>query len=133
MRAVVLGAVPSAFAALSVGDPGDACATLSEPLIGTNGYARQAITWSAVSTPVSGAPAILQNSNQLVWTSTGPWAASLVQACSHIAVFSAATGTSESIYIGADVLTPARLMDRAGIVILVPAGALQITIGLKEN
>lgn len=131
MRGVVLGTIASpSFAALSAGDPGDAAATIVEPTIGANGYARQSVTWAAVSTPASGAPAILTNSNQLTFTSAGPWHTTV--AISHVPVFAAASGIAESGFLGTCVLKPARLVDRAGIVIVIPAGALELTIGLKE-
>lgn len=121
-----------AFAGLQVGDPGDSAAAVNEPTIGTNGYARVAITWSSVSTPIAGEPAILANSNTLTFTSTGPWAAALTQPVSLVTVWDASTGTAESSFVGTCALAPARLIDRAGIVITIPAGALQLTIGLED-
>jgi hypothetical protein len=135
MRAALLATQPGPlyYAALSVGDPGDAAATMNEPVIGTNGYARKPFLWNpSVATPIAGAPARLLSWDDLAWTSTGAWAASLTQPVSYVAVFSAAAGTAESLYIGSQPLTPPRLMDRAGIVITIPAGALELSIGLED-
>lgn len=133
MRAALLATMPGPlyYAALSVGDPGDNAATLNEPVIGTNGYARKPFLWNpSVATPIAGAPARLLSWDDLAWTSTGPWAAALTQAVSYVAVFTASTGTSEASFIGSCALAPARLVDRAGIVIAIPAGALELSIGL---
>lgn len=127
-RATLLGTISSAYAALSAGDPGDSFATMNEPTIGSNGYARQLITWSGVAVPASGARALLQNSNVITFTSTGVWNPSL--AMSHIAVMINPSGNSESSFVGTCSLNPARLVDRAGIVITIPAGALELSIGL---
>lgn len=133
-RSVLLATVPSCWAGLSAGDPGDACATLNEPTIGVNGYQRRLVTWEPPSIPVSGAPALLRCWDTTVWTSTGPWAAALTRPLSHVVFFTASTGTDESIYIGSMSLRVARLIDRAGIVIrFVPSNALTFSIGLKEN
>lgn len=118
----------SAYAALSAGDPGDAMASLVEPTIGANGYARQLFSWFAVSVPASGAPAKITNANVITFTSTGVWNPSL--AMSHIAVMINPSGNSESSFVGTCSLNPARLVDRAGIVITIPAGALELSIGL---
>lgn len=133
MRAALLATMPGPlyYAALSVGDPGDNAATLNEPVIGTNGYARKPFLWNpSVATPISGAPARLLSWDDLSWTSTGAWAASLTQPVSYVAVFTAATGTAEAGFVGSCWLSPARLVDRAGIVISIPAGALELSIGL---
>lgn len=127
-RAVLLGYVPNAYAALSADDPGDTGSGLLEPTIGSAGYARQAITWAAVSTPIAGEDAILTNANTLTFTSTGVWNAT--RAFSNVAVMGASSGAYEGIYIGSCGLSPARLVDRAGIVITIPAGALTLSIGL---
>lgn len=135
MRAALLQTMPGPlfYAGLSVGDPGDAAATLNEPTIGAFGYARKPFFWNpTVNTPVSGSPALLVSFDQLTWTATGPWAASMTQPVTHIAVWTAATGIAESGYVGAALLSPPRLMDRAGIVITILAGTLQLTIGLED-
>lgn len=127
-RATLLGSLAPAYAALSAGDPGDSFATMNEPTLGSNGYARQAITWSAAAVPATGARALLQNSNVITFTSTGVWNPSI--AISHVAVMSNTSGNTESSFVGICVLSPARLVDRAGIVITIPAGALELSIGL---
>jgi hypothetical protein len=135
MRAALLGTIPGPtyYAALSVGDPGDAGATLVEPVIGVNGYSRKPVEWDpAVSTPISGSPAILYCWFTLIWTSTGPWTVSLTQPVSHVAIFTAAAGTDESTFVGSVPLLPPRLMDRAGIQLRIPAYDLQLSIGLED-
>lgn len=127
-RSTLLGTISSAYAALSAGDPGDSFATMNEPTIGSNGYARQLITWSGVAVPAAGARALLLNANVITFTSTGIWNPSV--AISHVAVMSNSSGTSEASFVGTCSLKTARLVDRAGIVITIPAGALELSIGL---
>lgn len=135
MRASLLATIPGPlyYVALSVGDPGDACATLVEPTIGVNGYSRKATTFNpTVSTPISGSPAVLVCWSTLSWTVTGPWTAALTRPISHVAVFTSPTGTAEADYIGSAPLLPPRLIDRAGIVITIPANALTFSLGLED-
>lgn len=131
MRQFLLAQVGGgSWAGLSAADPGDAAAFLAEPTIGVNGYARRAVTWGGIPLPTSGDPAILSNSNIITFTSSGIWNAT--QALAYVTVWTAATGTAESVFVGTCALAPARLIDRAGIVVTIPAGALQLSIGLKE-
>jgi len=118
------------WAGLSAGDPGDAAAFLAEPTIGTNGYTRRSFSWAGIPLPPSGSPAVISSGNDITFTSTGIW--NPITAISYVTVWTAATGTAESTFVGTCVLKPARLIDRAGIVITIPAGELQLSIGLED-
>lgn len=119
-----------AYAALNAGDPGDSAAFVVEPTIGANGYARQAITWNNVSVPIADGDAVLSNQFTLTFTSTGIWNATA--ALSFITVWTGTSSTSEINFVGSCALKDARLVDRAGIVITLPPGALTLSIGLEE-
>lgn len=132
-RATILGTVPSAFAALSCGNPGDAAAGFVEAnTIGVGGYARKGFIWAAVATPASGAEAVLLSGSDLSWTSTAAWPLSLVNAISHVCVWTHATSTSEVYFSGAMALDPSVEIDRTGRTISIPAGALRFTLGLQQ-
>jgi hypothetical protein len=133
MRAALLETLPGGtyYAALSAGDPGDAAATLNEPTIGTNGYARRILQWDpSVPIPLSGAPAVLSCWYEFIWTATGPWFPD--KPITHLAIFTTATGTSESEFIGSAAVYPPRLIDRAGIVLRMPAYSLTLSLGLED-
>lgn len=118
----------SQYIGLSAGDPGDACQFLAEPTIGVNGYARILTGWNGVGVPISGAPVVLSNASLLQWTSTGPWNTNIP--ISHAVLFTGATGTAESTFLGSCLIDPARLIDRAGIVFTI--SALQLSFGLEN-
>lgn len=132
-RATLLGTVPAAYAALSCADPGDNAAEFVEAhTLGADGYSRLAVAWAAPNIPIDGAPGMLVSSADLTWTSGVAWPATVLRAISHVAVWSSPTSTSEANYIGSMPLSPSFVIERAGQTVLIPAGSLYFSLGLKE-
>lgn len=119
------------FVALSVADPLDDLSGFVEAnTIGVGGYARQPVVWDrSQPLPVAGQPAFIANTSALTWTSTAPW--NLTRAVAWVIAYDFATGAVEGSFTGWAPLSPAKLVDRAGITITIPAGALKLTLGLQ--
>lgn len=120
------------FVALSVADPLDDLSGFVEAATpGTNGYARQPVVWNrGQALPIIGQPAVLANTNAITFTSTGPW--NTTRAVAWVIAYDFATGAVEGSYTGWAPLIQPKLIDRAGITITIPAGALQLTMGLTQ-
>lgn len=120
------------FVALSVADPLDDLSGFVEAnTIGVGGYARQPVVWDrSQPLPTAGQPVALVNTNTLTWTSTAPW--DITRPVAWVIAYDFATGAVEGSYTGWASLGPARLVNRAGISITIPAGTLKLTLGLQQ-
>lgn len=115
-------------AGFSTADPGDAAATIAEPTIGTGGYARQPITWTAIATPTAGSPAVMSNSAQVTWgPSTAAWSSG-ASPLTHIAYWTAGTGVTESLYVASGSVAVPPQVNAAGVTLTAAAAALQLTL-----
>lgn len=112
----------------STANPGDDAATIAEPTIGTGGYARQAVTWTAVATPTAGSPAVLQNSAVVTWgPSSAAWSTGATP-LSFLVYWTASTGVTESLLVAFGSVSAPPQVNAAGVTLTAAIGALQITI-----
>jgi|SRR6185312_14582726 len=134
LRRYLLNQSGDGYVALSVTEPlDDMSGFLEVETIGQGGYARQFVAYDrGQALPLPGQPVALVNSNAISWTSTAPWTQSLTRPVAWVAMFDVATGGTESTYVGWAPLLPSKLVDRAGITITIPPGALQLTMGLTQ-
>jgi len=134
LRRYLTNQIGDCYVALSVAEPLDDCSGFIEAnTIGVGGYARQPVTWDrSQPLPTAGQPVELVNTNTLTFTSTAAWSPANIRAVSWVACFDTTTGTAENIYVSWAALTPAKLIDRAGITITIPAGALKLSMGLQQ-
>ena len=119
----------NSFAGLTTASPDDDGQGGTEPTIGTNGYARASITWTAVATPAVDGNVVLTNSNALTFTSTGGGFSTGATPLTHVPVYTGSTLRTEATYVGYGPLTPSQAVNAAGVTITIPIGSLQITIG----
>lgn len=131
-RYMMNNSVYDGYIALSVSDPLDDMSGFVEAnTIGAGGYDRQPVVWDrSLPNPVAGQPAVLANTNALTWTSTAPW--NLTRPVAWVIAYDFATGASEGSFTGWAPLSPARLINVAGITITIPIGALKFTMGLQQ-
>jgi hypothetical protein len=123
---------PAASPTISVGfstaDPGDAAATIAEPTIGTGGYARQTVSWTAIATPTAGSPAVMSNSAQVTWgPSSAAWSSGATP-LSHVAYWTASTGVTEAVYVASGSIAVPPQVNAAGVTLTAAIGALQLTL-----
>lgn len=132
MRKFMVNSVADGFIALSVTDPLDDLSGFVEATTpGSSGYTRKAVVWDkAQPLPTAGQPVALVNTNVITWTSTGPW--NLTRTVAWVLAVDVATGGDENTYSGWAPLILPKLVDRAGITITIPAGALKLTLGLEQ-
>lgn len=126
------GASPTTwFAGLSTASPNDDGLSIAEPTF-TNNYARQPITWTAVTTPAADGSVVLTNSNVLTFSSSGGGWSTGVTNLTHLFVNTGSTGLTEPTFIGYVPLTTPQAVASAGVTLTVAIGALQLTI-LQAN
>lgn len=88
------------FASLSIANPDDDASGNSEPTV-TNGYAAQAITWNAISTPAADAAANATNSATITFgPSSGGAFSTGASLLSHVGIWNSSTTRTEAAFLG---------------------------------
>lgn len=122
----LLAQTGSVYLGLKTADPTDDNSGGTEPTIGTNGYARIAVSratgsWDAPTTPSAGTRRIANTGALSFPASTGPWASSA--ALTHVIVMDAATG-GNMLHSGPAAVS--RIVDGSGITLTFAAGSITI-------
>lgn len=114
-------------AALMTGNPnddgqGNSPAGTLEPT-SSNGYARQAITWNAISTPSNDAAANATNSNTISWTSSGGGFSTGATNLTYVAIYNTATlaTVTEAAFLGRAQIAVPQAVNAAGITLTMAA------------
>lgn len=111
------------FASLSTANPGDDGASNAEPTA-TNGYAAQAITWTAPTQPANDASCVASNSNTISFTSSGGGFSTGATNLTHVGVWNNVTTRTEAAFLGRAAIAVPQAVAAAGITLTIAIGGL---------
>jgi len=116
------------YAGFSTANPGDDVSAIAEPTIGTGGYARQLMSFSAYSAPAAGATTFVANSATVTWgPSSAAWSTGATP-LTHIVYWTASTGVTEATSVAYGAISLPSQVSAAGISITAQPGALQLQL-----
>lgn len=88
----------------------------------TGSYARQAITWNAISTPANDAAANATNSGSISWTSTAAWSTGATT-LTHVIIYNTPTlaTVTEAAFLGRAAIAVPQAVNASGITLTMAA------------
>jgi hypothetical protein len=113
------------FASLSTANPNDDGQSNAEPTA-TNGYAAQAISWTAPPLPTNDAAAIAANSAAISWTSSGGAFSTGATNLTHVGIWNHVTTRTEAAFLGRAAIAVPQAVNAAGITLTIAIGALSM-------
>lgn len=115
-------------AGFSTTTPGDDATNVTEPTIGTGGYARQAVTFGAVATPAAGAAVVASNSAVITWgPSSAAWSSG-TNPLTNLCLWNASTGTTEAVFEAFGAISVAPQVAGSQVTLTCAVGALQVNL-----
>jgi len=117
------------YAGLSTVNPGDDGQSRVEPAFGTGGYARVAVSWSAVSAPGALDAAVeLVNSALITFGASGTAYSTGATQLAWLTLWNHATNTAEANFLGRFPLNTPNAISADGASIAIAAGQLKVTL-----
>lgn len=111
------------FLSLSTANPNDDGQSNAEPTV-SNGYAAQAITWTAPPLPSNDASALAQNSASISFTSSGGGFSTGATNLTHVGIWNNSTTRTEAAFLGRAAISVPQAVAAAGITLTVAIGGL---------
>lgn len=111
------------FASLSTANPNDDGQSNAEPTV-TNGYAAQAISWTAPPLPANDAAAVAGNSASISFTSSGGGFSTGATNLTHVGIWNHVTTRTEAAFLGRAAISVPQAVAAAGITLTIAIGGL---------